>query len=191
MQKNVFEVFGYTSNATYFPISKFKKVIYCKRSRVNFYFLSRADPHWRSQSRQEASRNHIPPVPFSLSALPSSTIICAFYTVCGQFLSPSPSLPALFSQCADKACVVCWNAALRGQALGQRLVECLENHLERECVSVPSLVSGVPQGTVTHLMSQYRAHRPCGDNMGSSEGECNCTFFLNWFLALGFLGCGL
>lgn len=51
---------------------------------------------------------------------------------------------------ADNASVVCWNSVLRGQALGQRLMECLENHLVRGvcyCAGLCpcSLVSGLLQ----------------------------------------------
>lgn len=104
-------------------------------------------------------RHHILPLPFFLSALPSSTIICAFYTVCGQFVSPSPLLSALslFAQtkpalsavmlrCEDKLWVsVSWNA--------------LKTSLVRQCVNVQVCAqswSQAPSGSVTHLMSHYR-----------------------------------
>lgn len=65
--------------------------------------------YWTTDHRRE---------PHSSSALFQVCHISAFATVCGQRLSPSPSLCTLFLSAAHKAGVVGWAAGLRGRAVG-------------------------------------------------------------------------
>lgn len=124
MQKNVFEVFKYMSNATYFPISKSKNLIYCKRSRVNFYFCPELILTGDHKVHNRPVGTTFLQCPFPCLRSPLPPLFVPFILYVGSFFLPLPlclpsflnvqTKPALSAEmlcCEDRLWVsVSWNA---------------------------------------------------------------------------------